>query len=113
MPFIKSGKLRALAVTTSVRSDALPEVPTLAEFLPGYEASGWAGICAPRNTPIEVVEKLSKAINSGLTDPAMKMRFSELGAAPIPGSSADFGKLIASETEKWGQVIRAGNFKPT
>jgi tripartite-type tricarboxylate transporter receptor subunit TctC len=113
MPFIKSGKLRALAVTTAARADALPDVPTVAELVPGYEASGWVGICAPKNTPMEVVEKLSKAVNAGLTDPAMKARFSELGATPIPGSSADFGKLIASETTKWGQVIRAGNFKTT
>jgi tripartite-type tricarboxylate transporter receptor subunit TctC len=113
MPFIKSGKLRALAVTTAARSDALPDVPTVAELVPGYEASGWAGICAPRNTPVELVAMLSKAINAGLNDPAMKLRFAELGATPIPGSSADFGKLIASETEKWGRVIRAGNLKPT
>jgi tripartite-type tricarboxylate transporter receptor subunit TctC len=113
MPFIKSGKLRALAVTTAARSDALPDVPTVAEFVPGYEASGWVGICVPRNTPLEVVEKLNKAINAGLTDPAMKLRFSELGATTLPGSSSDFGRLIASETEKWSQVIRAGNFKPT
>ena len=111
--FIKSGKLRALAVTTVARSDALPDLPTIGEFVPGYEASGWMGICIPRNAPIEVVEKLNKAINAGLTDPAMKARFSELGATTLPGSSADFGKLIVAETEKWGKVIRAGNIKPT
>jgi tripartite-type tricarboxylate transporter receptor subunit TctC len=113
IPFIKSGKLRALAVTTAARSDALADVPTLAEFVPGYEASGWAGICAPRNTPMEAIAMLSKAINAGLNDPAMKARFAELGATTLPGSSSDFGRLIASETEKWSQVIRAGNFKPT
>jgi tripartite-type tricarboxylate transporter receptor subunit TctC len=113
IPFIKSGKLRALAVTTAARSDALADVPTLAEFVPGYEASGWAGICVPRNTPMEAIAMLSKAINAGLNDPAMKARFADLGATTLPGSSSDFGRLIASETEKWSQVIRAGNFKPT
>ena len=109
---IKSGKLRALAVTTAVRSEALPNLPAIGEFVPGYEASGWTGICVPRNTPIEVVQKLNKAINTGLADPTMKARFSDLGATTLPGSSADFGKLIAAETEKWGKVIRAGNIKP-
>jgi len=109
---IKSGKLRALAVTTAVRSEALPDLPAIGEFVPGYEASGWTGICMPRNTPIEVVQKLNKAINAGLSDPAMKARFSDLGATTLPGSSADFGKLIIAETEKWGKVIRAGNIKP-
>jgi len=109
---IKSGKLRALAVTTAVRSEALPDLPAIGEFVPGYEASGWTGLCVPKNTPFEVVQKLNKAINAGLSDPAMKARFSDLGATTLPGSSADFGKLIAAETEKWGKVIRAGNIKP-
>jgi len=109
---IKSGKLRALAVTTAFRSEVLPDLPAMGEFVPGYEASGWTGICVPRNTPIEVVQKLNKAINAGLADPTMKARFSDLGATTLPGSSADFGKLIAAETEKWGKVIRAGNIKP-
>jgi tripartite-type tricarboxylate transporter receptor subunit TctC len=113
IPFIKSGKLRALAVTTAVRSEALPDVPTVGEFAPGYEASGWTGICGPRNTPLDVVEKLNTAINAGLADPAMKARFAELGATTLPGSSADFGNLIVAETEKWGKVLRAGNIKPT
>jgi tripartite-type tricarboxylate transporter receptor subunit TctC len=112
IPFIKSGKLRALAVTTAHRSEALPDLPALGEFVPGYEASGWTGLCGPRNTPIEVVDKLNKAINAGLADPAMKARFADLGATTLPGSAADFGTLIAAETEKWGKVIRAGNIKP-
>jgi tripartite-type tricarboxylate transporter receptor subunit TctC len=109
---IKSGKLRALAVTTASRSGALPEVPALAEFLAGYEASGWNGVCAPRNTPVEIIGKLNNAINAGLADPKMKARLADLGAAPLGGSAADFGKLIAEETDKWGKVIRAGNIKP-
>ena len=113
IPFIKAGKLRALAVTTAVRSEALPEVPTIAEFATGYEASGWTGLCAPRHTPTSVVEKLNKAINAGLADPTMKLRFTELGATPLPGSAADLGNLIVAETEKWGKVIRSGNIKAT
>jgi tripartite-type tricarboxylate transporter receptor subunit TctC len=113
IPFINSGKLRALAVTTAVRAEALPDVPAMGEFVPGYEASGWTGLCAPRNTPAEVVDKVNKAINAGLADPALKARFAELGATTLPGSPADFGKLIAAETQKWGKVIRAGNIKAT
>jgi tripartite-type tricarboxylate transporter receptor subunit TctC len=109
---IKSGKLRALAVTTAARSEALPEVPTVSEFVPGYEASGWNGVCAPRNTPVEIIGKLDNAINAGLADPKLKARLADLGATALAGSSADFGKLIAEETEKWGKVIRAGNIKP-
>jgi tripartite-type tricarboxylate transporter receptor subunit TctC len=104
---IRAGKLRALAVTTATRLTALPEVPTLGELLPGYEASGWNGIGAPRGTPDEIVEKLNREINAGLADPAIKARFADLGAPPLPLSPADFGKLIAVETEKWGKVIRA------
>jgi tripartite-type tricarboxylate transporter receptor subunit TctC len=109
---IKSGKLRALAVTTAARSETLPEVPTVAEFVAGYEASGWNGVCAPRNTPVEIVGRLNSAINAGLADPKVKARLAELGATTLGGSPADFGKLIAEETEKWGKVIRAGNIKP-
>ncbi|MFL6563409.1 MAG: Bug family tripartite tricarboxylate transporter substrate binding protein [Burkholderiales bacterium] len=109
---IKSGKLRALAVTTASRSEALPEVPAVAEFAPGYEASGWNGVCAPRNTPGEIVGRLNSAINAGLADPKLKARLADLGATPLAGFPADFGKLIAEETEKWGKVIRAGNIKP-
>jgi tripartite-type tricarboxylate transporter receptor subunit TctC len=109
---IKSGKLRALAVTTAARSEALPDVPSVAEFVAGYEASGWNGVCAPRNTPVEIVGRLNSAINAGLADPKVKARLADLGATPLAGSPADFGKLIAEETEKWGKVIRAGNIKP-
>jgi tripartite-type tricarboxylate transporter receptor subunit TctC len=108
---IRSGKLRALAVTTASRSEAFPEIPTVGEFVPGYEASSWQGIGAPKNTSAEIVEKLNKEVNAGLTDPKMKARFAELGNAVLPGSPADFGKLIAEEAEKWGKVIRAANIK--
>jgi len=110
---IKSGKLRALAVTTAARSETLPEVPTVAEFVPGYEASGWNGVCAPRNTPVEIIGKLNSAINAGLAAPRLKARLADLGATPLPGSPADFGKLIVEETEKWAKVIRAGNIRPS
>jgi len=109
---IRSGALRALAVTTSERSEVLPELPTVSEFVPGYEASGWTGVCAPRTTPADIVERLNRAINAGLADPALKARFADLGAATLPGSSADFGRLLAAETEKWGRIIRAANIRP-
>jgi tripartite-type tricarboxylate transporter receptor subunit TctC len=109
--YIRSGKLRALAVTTSTRSEALPDIPTLSDFVPGYEASSWYGIGAPKNTPPDIVDKLNKEINAGLADPKIKARFAELGGIALSGSPADFGKLIAEETEKWGKVIRAANIK--
>jgi len=109
--YVRAGKLRALAVTTAMRSAALPDVPTLGEFVHGYEASGWQGVGAPKNTPAEIVNKLNKEINAALADPRIKARFAELGSAPLPGSSADFGKLIAGETEKFAKVIRAANIK--
>jgi tripartite-type tricarboxylate transporter receptor subunit TctC len=108
---IKSGKLRALAVTTGMRSEALPDVSTMGEFVPGYEASGWNGICAPRNTPADIVEKLNKAINESLADPKIKARLADLGATTLAGSASDFGKLIADETGKWAKVIRAASIK--
>ena len=108
---IRAGKLRALAVTTATRSEALPDVPTVGEFVPGYEASAWFGIGAPRNTPAEIIDKLNKEINAGLADPKMKARLADLGGTVLPGSPADFGKLIAEETEKWAKVIRAANIK--
>ena len=111
MPFIKSGKLRALAVTTANRSDALPDVPAVAETVPGYEASGWTGVFAPRNTPPPVAATLNDAINAGLADASVKSRFAELGATTMPASQADFAKLIAAEIDKWAKVIRAGNIK--
>jgi len=111
IPHIRSGRLRALAVTASARSDALPDVPTLAEFVPGYDAGGWNGIGAPRNTPIEVVDKLNQEINSGLADAALKARFADVGGTVLPGSPADFGKLVAQETEKWAKVVKFANIK--
>ena len=110
--YIRTGKLRALAVTSARRSAALPDIPTLAEFVPGYEASGWYGIGAPKNTPIEIIDRLNKEINAALADPKMKARLADLGGVTIAGSPADFGKLIADETEKWAKVIKAANIKP-
>ena len=110
--FIKSGKLRALAVTTGTRSEALPELPTVGEFVPGYEASAWNGLCAPRNTPTEIIEKLNTEITAGLADPKLRAKLAELGGMVLGGSPADFAKLIADETEKWGKVARAANIKP-
>jgi tripartite-type tricarboxylate transporter receptor subunit TctC len=110
--YIKAGRLRALAVTTATRSDALPDIPTLGEFVPGYEAIAWWGVGAPKATPTEIVEKLNKEINAALADPEMKAKLADLGGTPLVGSPADFGRLIADETEKWGQVIRAANIKP-
>ena len=109
--YIKSGKLRGLAVTTSTRSDALPDLPTVGDFVPGYEASGWYGVCAPSRTPVEIVDKLNLEINAALADPKLKARLAELGGAALPGSPADFAMLIAEETEKWGKVVRAANIK--
>ena len=109
--YIRAGKLRALAVTTPTRSEVLPDVPTVGEFVPGYEASPWFGVGAPKSTPSEIVEKLNKEINAALADPKMKARLADLGGTVLPGSPADFGKFIAAETEKWGKVIRAANIK--
>ena len=104
--------MAALAVTTATRSPTLPDIPTLGEFVPGYEMSGWQGVGAPKNTPSEIVDRLNNEINAALADPQFKARFSDLGASVFPGSPADFGKLIIEETEKWGKVIRAANIKP-
>jgi tripartite-type tricarboxylate transporter receptor subunit TctC len=109
---IRAGRLRALAVTTATRSPALPDVPTMGEFVPGYEMSGWQGIGAPKNTPSEIVGRLNKEINAVLANPKIKARFAELGGTPLPGSPADFEMLVADETEKWRKVIRAANIKP-
>ena len=108
LPHIRAGKLRALAVTTNVRSDALPDVPTVAETVPGYEASAFYGVGVPKGTPPEIIDKLNKEINAGLADPKVKARLSELGGMLIPGTPADFGKLVASETDKWAKVIKEG-----
>ncbi len=110
--FIKSGRLRALAVTTAMRSPELPDVPTVGEFVPGYEVSSWYGLCARAGTPAEVIGRINKEVNAALADPKMKARLAELGGVPMPGPPADFGKLIADETEKWAKVIRAANIKP-
>jgi tripartite-type tricarboxylate transporter receptor subunit TctC len=109
---IRTGKVRALAVTTTARSQALPEIPTVGEFLKGYEASAWQGIGAPRNTPTEIIDKLNREINLGLADPTIKARLADLGSTPFISSPADFGKHIADEIEKWAKVIRAANIKP-
>ena len=108
--YIRAGRLRALAVTTATRSDALPGIPTMGEFVPGYEASQWYGLGAPKATPAEIVNKLNKEVNAALDDPKMKARFADLGGTPLPGSPVQFGKLIAEETRK-GKVIRAANIK--
>ena len=108
---IRAGKLRALAVTTMARSELLPDVPILADFVPGYEASAVPGIGAPKGTPSEIVDRLSKEINAGLADPTIKARFAALGVTPVAGSPSDFGKLIADETEKWAKVIKFADIK--
>jgi tripartite-type tricarboxylate transporter receptor subunit TctC len=108
---IRNGKLRALAVTTALRAEALPDIPTFAEFVPGYEASFWYGFGAPKATPAEIVAKLNTEINAGLADPTLEARLADLGGAVLALSPADFEKLIADETEKWGKVIRAANIK--
>jgi tripartite-type tricarboxylate transporter receptor subunit TctC len=110
--YIKAGKLRALAVTTTMRNAAMPDLPTVAEFLPGYESSAWYGVSAPKGTPAEIIDKLNKEINAGLADPKLSARLVDLGGILIQGSAADFGKLIADETEKWAKVIRAANIRP-
>ena len=110
--YIRAGKLRALAITSAVRSEALPDLPTVDKFLPGYEAGTWNGLAVPRNTSIEIIDRLNENINAGLADAGIKARLTELGATALVLSSAEFGKLIAEETEKWGAVIRAAHIKP-
>jgi tripartite-type tricarboxylate transporter receptor subunit TctC len=109
---IKAGRLRPLAVTTATRVDAMPDTPTMGEFVPGYAASGWAGVGAPKNTPPEIIDKLNQEINAGLADAKIKARFAELSQMAISMTPPEFGKLLAEETEKWGKVIRAANIKP-
>jgi tripartite-type tricarboxylate transporter receptor subunit TctC len=111
LQYIRGGQLRALAVTTVTRSDVLPELPPVADFVPGYEASTWYGIGAPKDTPVEIIGRLNAEINAGLTDPKLKARLAELGGAPLVGSASDLHKLIAEDTEKWAKVIRAANIK--
>ena len=110
--YVRTGKLRALAVTTTTRAEALPDVPTVSEFLPGFEAADLLGVCAPRATPAEIVGQLNKEINAALADPRIKARFADLGGTALALSPAEYGKLLAEETEKWGKVIRATNTKP-
>ena len=109
--YIRAGKLRALAVTTPTRWEGLPDAPTVGEFVPGYEASPWFGVGAPKRTASEIVEKLNKEINAALADSKMKARLADMGGTALPGLPADFGKLIAAETEKWAKVIRAANIR--
>lgn len=112
LPFVKSGKLRALAVTAAKRQDVLPDMPTVGEFVPGYEASAWFGIGTPKKTPVEIVEKLNTEINAILGDPRNKARLTDLGGETFFGSPDAFGKVIASETEKWGKVVKFAGIKP-
>jgi tripartite-type tricarboxylate transporter receptor subunit TctC len=109
---VKAGRLRALAVTTLARTEALPDVPTLAEFIPGFEASQWVGLVGPKDTPSPIIDKVNMTINAGLADATLKTRFADIGGMVLPGSPADFGKLIRDETEKWGKVIRDAKIAP-
>jgi tripartite-type tricarboxylate transporter receptor subunit TctC len=109
--YVRTGKVRALAVTGTNRLDALPDLPTVSDSVPGYEASSFYGVGAPRNTPAEIVDTLNRAVNTALADPKMKARLADIGSTPLPGSPADFGKLIADETEKWGKVIKFAGIK--
>ena len=110
--YIRAGKLRALAVTTTTRSEALPDIPTVGDFVPDYEASAWFGVGAPRSTPIEIIDRLNREINAGLAESKIRAKLADLGGTVLAGSPADFAKLIAEEIEKWGKVIRAANIKP-
>ncbi|MBR1248247.1 tripartite tricarboxylate transporter substrate binding protein [Bradyrhizobium sp. AUGA SZCCT0169] len=110
--YIASGRLRALAVTTAARAEVAPELPPVGDFVPGYETSQWYGMCAPAKTPAEIIAKLNKEINAAIADVRMKARLAAIGGEPLPGTPADFGKLIAEETEKWAKVVRAGGLKP-
>jgi tripartite-type tricarboxylate transporter receptor subunit TctC len=108
---IKAGKLRALAVTTATRSALLPDLPTVADFVPGYEATAWYGLAAPKDTPAEIVATVNRALNAGLADPGISHKLADLGGTPMPMTSGEFGKLIADETGRWGGVIRKFNIK--
>jgi tripartite-type tricarboxylate transporter receptor subunit TctC len=109
--YVRAGSLRPLAVTSTSRLEVLPNVPTVSEVVPGYEASGWYGVSAPKNTPTEVIDKLNKEISAGLVDPGLKARLADLGGVPLPGTATDFGKLIAEETEKWAKVVKFSGAK--
>ena len=110
--FVRAGKLRALAVTTAARLEALPGIATVGEFVPGYEASGFYGLGAPKNTPLEIIDKLNKEINAGLADPKMKARLADLGGTLMAQSPAEFGKLITADTEKWAKVVKFSGARP-
>jgi tripartite-type tricarboxylate transporter receptor subunit TctC len=110
--YLRTGKLRALAVTTAARADVLPELPVVADFVPGYDASQWYGVGAPAKTPAENIDKLTREINAGIADPAMKAKFAAIGGEPLPGTPAAFGRLIAEETDKWAKVVRTAGIKP-
>jgi tripartite-type tricarboxylate transporter receptor subunit TctC len=110
--YVRTGRLRGLAVTTASRAEVLPELPTIGEFVPGYEASQWYGVGAPKNTPAEIVDKLNKEINAAFADPKMKARFAEIGGEVLPGSPSEFGKFIADETQKWEKVVKFAGLKP-
>ena len=110
--YVRAGKLRPLAVTTATRSELLPDLPTVGDFVPGYEASAWQGVGAPKNTPADIIDKLNKEINAALADPKIKARVADMGGTVLAGSPADFGKLIADETEKWGKVVKFSGAKP-
>jgi tripartite-type tricarboxylate transporter receptor subunit TctC len=112
LEYIRAGRLRPLGVTTATRSPVLPDVPSVGEFVPGYEASAIGGLGAPKGTPAEIIDKLNQEINAGLADPKIKSRFAELGLSPLPRSTADFGKLVVDEAEKWGKVVKFANIKP-
>jgi tripartite-type tricarboxylate transporter receptor subunit TctC len=109
---IRAGRLRALGVTTATRSEALPDTPTIADFVPGYEAGGWEGLGAPKNTPVEIVDKLNTEINAALTDPKIKARLADLGGTPLHMTAAEFAKHIGDETEKWAKVMKFSGAKP-
>jgi tripartite-type tricarboxylate transporter receptor subunit TctC len=109
--YVRAGKLRPLAVTSARRSELLPDLPTVGDFVPGYETNAWAGVGGPKSTPAEIIDRLNKEINAGLADPKIKAQLADLGGTPLPGSPADFAKLIADDTEKWAKVIRAANIK--
>jgi tripartite-type tricarboxylate transporter receptor subunit TctC len=110
--FVRTGRLRALAVTTAARAEVLPELPTVGDFVPGYEASQWYGMGAPKSTPAEIIDRLNREINAGLADPKMKARFADIGGEVLPGSPSEFGRFIAEETEKWGKVVKLAGLKP-
>ena len=110
--YVKTGKLRALAVTTAARAEVMPELPPIADFVPGYETSQWYGLCAPKAVPQAIIATLNKEINAAIADPALRQRLEALGGEPLPGSPGDFGKLIAEETEKWAKVVAAAGLKP-